>query len=57
MTFKLLPVLPEFASQVIIMTKNATLEQLPKEELFKRVVSCYQLDNYYKGSQVRKMPV
>jgi len=57
MTSKLLPVLPELASQVIIMTNNAPLEQLPKEELSKRVVRCYQLDSYDKGSQVMIMPI
>ena len=57
MASKLLPVLPELASQVIIMANNAPLEQLPKEELSKRVASYYQLDNDYKGSQVRIKPV
>ena len=53
MASKLLPVLPELASQVIIMANNTPLEQLSKEELFKKVSNYYQLDSYDKGSKVR----
>ncbi len=55
--FRFLPMLSESASQVIIMTNNAQLEKIFKEELAKKVGSYYQLDNYDKGSHVRIMPV
>lgn len=57
MTSKFLPMLTELASQVIIMTNNAPLEQLHEEDLSKRVAHYYQLDNDYKGSQVRIMTI